>query len=154
MLRFLVTALAMYMAWMAFTFSLNVQNLIIGLFASLCVALVSSRFLFHSRPTKTLNPVRWSYFIGFLFVLFYTEISSHMDVAYRVVTGRIKPGIVKVKMPPETDIGKTLLGSAITVTPGTLLVGAEKDLYMHAIHYKKGSESSELLSKITRKVTE
>ena len=44
-----------------------------------------------------LNPVRWfllaSYIVG---PLFFQMAKANLDVAYRVITGRIRPGIVKV----------------------------------------------------------
>jgi multicomponent Na+:H+ antiporter subunit E len=158
MLGFAVTALVSYIAWLAITFplvlSLNVQNLISGVFVALCVAIVSSRFLFYESPLKALNPKRWAYFIGYLFVLLYAEIAAHLDVAYRVITGRIEPGIVRARPSPKSDIGKTLFGASITLTPGTLIISADNELYLHSIHYKKAHETSDLIGKITRRITE
>ncbi len=152
MLGFLVTVLISYIAWLAFTFSFVAGNLIAGAIVSLCVAFISSRFLFHKKPSEVFNPVRWGYFIGYLFILLYCEIKSHFDVAYRIITGRINPAIIKVTPHMRTDLGKTLLGSSITLTPGTLVVGAERELYMHTLYYEKGHETGETFGKISRKV--
>ena len=153
-LRFLVSALTSYMAWLVFTFSLNVQYLITGFFVALCVALISLRFLFHKQPSRAFNPMRWGCFLAYFCILLYSEIKAHFDVAYRVLTGRIKPGIIKVRTKARTDVGKTLLGSSITLTPGTLVVSAEDELYMHAIHAEKGYETSNLFERISKRVTE
>jgi len=158
MFRFAVAALVSYLTWLALTFplalSLNVQNLISGIFVALCVAFISRGFLFHSRPGKALNPLRWGYFVAYLFMMLIEEINSHLDVAYRVITGRINPGIVRVRMSPERDIGKTLLGCSITLTPGTVVIAADDALYMHAIEHEKGHDTSDFLGKITRRVAE
>lgn len=158
MLGFVVTAIVSYIAWLALTFpfvlSLNIQNFVSGVFVALCVAMVSSRFLFYESPLKALNPVRWAYFIGYLFVLLYAEIAAHLDVAYRILTGRIEPGIIRARPSPRSDIGKTLFGGSITLTPGTVVISAENELYMHSIQYKKAHETSDLLGKITRRITE
>jgi len=154
MLRFLVTAIVSYLAWLAFTFSFSSQNLFSGLFVALCVSFIARRFLFHKRPSKALNPFRWGCFIAYFFLLIYCEIKSHLDVAYRVITGKIDPGIVRVKTKARTDLGKTLLGNSITLTPGTLIVSAEDGMYMHAIHYEKGHGTPRLFEKISRRATE
>ena len=47
----------------------------------------------------------------------------------------IKPGIVKVKMNLESDIGRTFLAMSITMTPGTIAVDIIDDhIYIHWIY--------------------
>ena len=65
---------------------------------------------------------------------------ANIDVAYRVITGRIKPGIVKISPKLKTDAGLTMLANSITLTPGTLSVDVDEetnDLYVHWINVKK-----------------
>ena len=65
---------------------------------------------------------------------------ANFDVAYRVITGKINPGIVKISPDLKTDLGITMLANSITLTPGTLSVDIDEDrndLYIHWINVKK-----------------
>jgi len=64
---------------------------------------------------------------------------ANIDVAYRVITGRINPGIVKISPNLKNDLSLTLLATSITLTPGTLSVEVDEetnDLYVHWINVK------------------
>lgn len=93
----------------------------------------------HSSRYRLLNPLRWILFIIYLIgpFLFYM-IKANIDVAYRVITGRIKPGIVKIETGLKTDLGVTMLANSITLTPGTLTVDVDdkNNLYVHWINVK------------------
>ncbi len=65
---------------------------------------------------------------------------ANIDVAYRVITGRINPGIVKISPNLKTDLSLTLLANSITLTPGTLSVEVDEetnDLYVHWINVNR-----------------
>ena len=65
---------------------------------------------------------------------------ANVDVAYRVLTGKISPGIVKISPKLKTDLGISMLANSITLTPGTLSVDIDEDtndLYIHWINVKK-----------------
>jgi multicomponent Na+:H+ antiporter subunit E len=65
---------------------------------------------------------------------------ANVDVAYRVITGKINPGIVRISPDLKTDLGITMLANSITLTPGTLSVDIDEDkndLYIHWINVKK-----------------
>lgn len=138
MIRFPVTVILTYIFWLLLTFSFTVENLIIGLFAALVVSFIASRFLFSKSHGKIFNPLRWARFIGYVFVWAYCEVVAHLDVIYRVITGRINPAVVKVPTKMKTDIGKTLLANSITLTPGTLTMWTDKkDIHVHCLNRKK-----------------
>jgi multicomponent Na+:H+ antiporter subunit E len=86
------------------------------------------------------NPVRWLKFLGYLFGPFFVSLAkANFDVAYRVITGKIRPGIVKISPDLKTDLGITMLANSITLTPGTLTVDIDEDkndLYIHWINVK------------------
>ncbi len=68
--------------------------------------------------------------------LFFSMAKANIDVAYRVITGRIRPGIVKVPTGLRNDFGVALLANSITLTPGTLSVDVDEknNIYVHCIH--------------------
>ncbi len=76
------------------------------------------------------------YFFRYMLV---DEIRAHIDVARRVLTGEIRPGIVAVPYYVGSDYAKTLIANSITNTPGTVVVGIddrEKLMYVHWIDVK------------------
>jgi multicomponent Na+:H+ antiporter subunit E len=113
-------------------------ELVTGLILSLIVAFLATKVLFQKRDYRMLNPVRWVIFlIYFIGPFFWLMIKCNLDVAYRVITGKINPGIVKISPGIKTDLGITLLADSITLTPGTLSVDIDEktnDLYVHWIN--------------------
>lgn len=85
-----------------------------------------------------LNPVRLLRFVVYLFGPFLMAlIQANLDVAMRVITGKINPGIVRIPTGLASDGALTLLANSITLTPGTLTVDADdesRDLYIHWIN--------------------
>ena len=63
---------------------------------------------------------------------------ANIDVAYRVITGKIKPGIVKISPGMKTDFGTMMVANGITLTPGTLSVDVDnkRNIYVHWIFVK------------------
>lgn len=92
-----------------------------------------------------LNPKRWLLF--FVYVpgpFFFGMARANLDVAYRVITGKIKPGIVRISPGLKTDFGLTMLANSITLTPGTLTVDVDrKNLYVHQIYVRKMEPKAE-----------
>ena len=111
-------------------------------FAGIIIALISStlasRILFQKKNYRLFNPVKWVLFLYYLIVIFLPAlVVANIDVAYRVITGKINPGIVKISPQLESDSAITLLANSITLTPGTLSVDIDEknnDLYIHWIN--------------------
>ena len=126
------------------------QELIAGLIFSAIVAL-TTREVVGEKASRFLNPVKW---VGFVIYaigpLFWGMIKANLDVAYRVITGRIKPGIVRVPVDLENDAQYTILSNSITLTPGTLTIDAcpeEKAIYVHWINVtEKEPKNSEVIA--------
>ena len=88
---------------------------------------------------KVLNPKRWLFFVFYAIgPLFFEMTKANLDVAYRVITGKIKPGIVKISPGMKTDFGTMMVANGITLTPGTLSVDVDnkKNIYVHWIFVK------------------
>ena len=141
-MRFLITAVVAYLIYLVLTVGSgnillwNAAELIIGaIFALLVAALVKNRYL--SKSLRMLNPVRWFIWLIYLFPFFFAMAVANVDVAYRVITGRINPGIVKISPNLKNDMALTILANSITLTPGTLSVDVDEetnDLYVHWIN--------------------
>lgn len=87
-----------------------------------------------------LSPRRWAMFICYFFGPFlWALIKANIDVALRVITGRVKPGIVRVHSGITSGLGQTVLADSITLTPGTMSVDVDPengDLFVHWINVK------------------
>ncbi|ASA78360.1 monovalent cation/H+ antiporter subunit E [Thermococcus sp. 5-4] len=126
------------------------EELIAGLIFSGVIAL-TTKDIIGEKASRFLNPAKW---VGFVIYaigpLFWGMVKANLDVAYRVITGKIKPGIVRVPVELENDAQYTILSNSITLTPGTLTVDAcpeEKALYVHWINVtEKEPESSEVIA--------
>ena len=134
-----VVSFIMYLL-LSWSGSMSVQEVTI---AFLLAAVVS--FVAHSlgRPDfwsmKGLSARRLWDFLYYLFGPFAKALwEANWDVAKRVITGEINPGIVKFDPRLKTDRARMMLANSITLTPGTLTVDVDDDgvFYVHAIYLK------------------
>ncbi len=112
-------------------------EIVAGIILAAIAGIVGRALLFRNGDYRMLNPVRWLYFIAYLGPFLLAMAKANLDVAYRVITGRIKPGIVKINPEFKTDLAVTMLGNSITLTPGTLSVDVDEKknhLYIHWIN--------------------
>ncbi|WP_175059142.1 monovalent cation/H+ antiporter subunit E [Thermococcus sp. 2319x1] len=103
----------------------------------------STRNIMDERLDYFFNPKRWVLFLIYAIgPFFYAMAKANLDVAYRVITGKIRPGIVKISPGLTRDESKTLLANSITLTPGTftLEIDDEGNLYVHWINVPPGKE--------------
>jgi multicomponent Na+:H+ antiporter subunit E len=118
----------------------SIEEIVLGIILSAIVGFVTRNILV-KKSFRMANPVRWFTFIGYLIGPFFVGMAkANIDVAYRVITGKINPGIVKISPDLKTDLGITMLANSITLTPGTLSVDIDEeknDLYIHWINVKK-----------------
>ncbi len=120
-----------------------------GLIFSLFTAVVARKLLkgVHIRSVwGFINPVRMAKFVVYAFgPFFFSMARANIDVACRVITGKIRPGIVKVPTGLRNDFGLALLANSITLTPGTLSVDVDEknNLYVHCINLKSRNPAPE-----------
>lgn len=121
----------------------SLEEIAFGVFFSLVSGLIARRIfpVLGLRPRPALlNPVRWLMLIAYAVGPFlFSMAKANLDVAYRVITGRIRPGIVRISPGLKTNIGITMLANSITLTPGTLTVDIDehKNLYVHCLNVGK-----------------
>ena len=148
MIAFIVTTIICFITYLLLTtgsgtnvFGLwSYEEIFFGIILSLIVGFIA-RTVFVKNNFRMVNPVRWIMFIGYVIGPFFAGMAkANLDVAYRVITGKINPGIVKISPALKTDLGITMLANSITLTPGTLSVDVDEDkndLYIHWINVKK-----------------
>ncbi len=120
------------------------SELVAGVALSLLTAGVARSFLCRSRNYRMANPLRLLLVPVYLLGPFLIEVTkANFDVAYRVITGKIHPGIIRVKSDLSTDLGIFMLANSITLTPGTITVDIDDethDLYVHNINVPRDWE--------------
>jgi len=73
---------------------------------------------------------------------------ANVDVAYRVITGKIRPGIVRIDSGLKGSLAQAMLANSITLTPGTLTVDVDDSgetgvYYIHWINVTDEDPSEE-----------
>jgi len=141
-MKFLITTVVAYVVYLLLTIGSGTvglwsnAELIIGAVLAVVVgAVLRNRFI--GKDLRMLNPRRWFTFLAYLFPFFFAMAKANVDVAYRVITGRINPAIVKINPNLKTDMSVTILANSITLTPGTLSVDVDQktnELYVHWIN--------------------
>ncbi len=142
----------------------SAEELFAGILLSAAAALLAKK-LFSAAGIKPsfalLNPKRiLLFFIYCVGPLFFEMAKANLDVAYRVITGKIRPGIVRISPGLRSDFGLVMLANGITLTPGTLSVDIDKqrNLYVHWIYVKsmepKIEEVCSSFCKWARRLTE
>ena len=150
MLATLITAVVAFAFYLLLTIGSgtvgvwSIEELITGAVLSLVAGLIAGRVAVRrdegggGHPLRMLNPLRVLLFLAYLVGPFFLAMAkANLDVAYRVITGKIRPGIVRLTPGLSTDFGITLLANSITLTPGTLSVDVDednRDLYVHWIN--------------------
>lgn len=118
----------------------SLGELIGGAVIALLGAIPLTHFVFKREDLRLLQPHRWFLFIFYLVGPFFLSMArANIDVAYRVITGKIRPGIVRFQPHLKTDFGRTLLANSITLTPGTLTVDVDDatgEFYVHWIYVR------------------
>ena len=119
--------------WIMLTETLAWDSLLVGVLASLAIALLFRNGLsffteFRATPRAFLAGVLYyGYFLKEL-------VKSNLKLAAIVLSPElpIRPGIVKVRTRLKSRMGRLMLANSITLTPGTLTVMLEGEwIYVH-----------------------
>ena len=113
------------------------EEIIAGIIVAAIAGAISGRFFCSSKNYRMINPLRWILLVVYIIPFFIEMARANLDVAMRVITGKINPGIVRISPGLETDLGVLLLANSITLTPGTLTVDVDDktgDLFVHVIN--------------------
>jgi len=140
MLVFIMTTILCFVLWLLFTFNGYIwhwDEILAGITFSIIGGAITNKIAI--KEYKSLSIKKWIYFIAYLPRFFYEMAKANFDVAYRVITGKINPGIVKLSPHLKNNLSITILANSITLTPGTLSVDVDEDgnLYVHWINVRK-----------------
>lgn len=124
----------------------SMAEILVGLAVSLVFALVTHRLIPSDVLGDLANPVKTIalcvYAIGPFFL---SLLYGNLEVLYRIITGRIRPAIVRVETGLTSETGLFLYANSITLSPGTLTVGIDPEdrvLYIHCLNWDKEAGQS------------
>ena len=154
-IAFLVTAGAAFLMYLILTAGSgtiglwSLSELVMGVLLAILTGLIARNFLCRSKSYRLLDPHRLLRLLVYVPGPFFVELTkANLDVAYRVITMKIRPGIIRVHSGLKTDLGIFMLANSITLTPGTLSVGIDEttnDLFIHNINVGDGDEKREVI---------
>jgi multicomponent Na+:H+ antiporter subunit E len=158
-MRYLYTFLIMFGFWILLSGKFDLFHLTLGVLSSALVSFLSADlFMYGPRSSNRLA-------IGFRFLLYipwllYQIVLSTLHVTFLALHPKMKdlidPTIVTFKTKLKTDIAKVALANSITLTPGTITIRIEDQVfYVHAISRKAAAglpgEMEERLAKVFEK---
>ena len=123
------------------------EEIIAGVIIGLVTGVIARKIFCRSENYRMLHPVRLISILIYICGPFLVELTkANLDVAYRVITGNVRPGIIRLHSGMKSDLAITMLAHSITLTPGTLSVDVDEknhDLFIHIIHLNEGDEKKE-----------
>lgn len=124
----------------------SIEEIFLGFLIAIVVGFIAKGLSKEKKFTKILNPKRWLLFLVYIIgPFFFAMVKANLDVAYRILTKKINPGIVKISPDFKTDAGAVMLANSITLTPGTLSleIDDKNEIYVHWINVTKKEPSIE-----------
>jgi multicomponent Na+:H+ antiporter subunit E len=138
-MRYLYTFLIMLGFWILLSGKFDLFHLALGVLSSALVAFLSTDlFMYKQGKSRVTTGLR---FLLYLPWLMYQIVLSTLHVTFLALhpkmKDRIDPTIVTFKTSLKSDIAKVALANSITLTPGTITVRIENQVfYVHAISRK------------------
>ena len=135
-MKIFITFVSLTAIWVLLTWSLETQQVLVGATLALLITAMLHPIYRGSMP-RILHPLRWFWFVVYVFYFLYYCFRANLDVAYRALHPDvpIRPGIIKVRTSLHSDLAKTFLANSITLTPGTLTIDIMDDhLFVHWIN--------------------
>lgn len=132
--RFAATACVSFVLYLLLVGSFGTAEILLGAGIALLSAALVGAFL--PFGLGALSPVRIAKAIAYLPYFLWKMIEANLILAWTVVRPSlpIAPSVVKGSTILSSDVGKLLLTSSITLTPGTLSVDVDgNDLYVHCV---------------------
>ena len=155
MRSFLVTALVaflFYLLLVAGSGSIllwSYEEIIAGVVIAIGTGIIARKILCRSESFRMTSPMRLILLALYIPGPFFIELTkANLDVAYRVITGNIRPGIIRLKSGMKSDFALLMLANSITLTPGTLTVDVDEksnDLFIHVINLDEETQKKSSL---------
>jgi len=139
-MRYIYTFLIMFGFWILLSGKFDLFHLTLGVLSSALVSFLSTDILMHDAGKKDRLAVGFR-FLAYIPWLLYQIVLSTIHVAFLALHPKmldnIDPTIVTFKTKLQSNIGRVALANSITLTPGTITIRVEDDIFhVHAISRK------------------
>jgi len=128
LVRFAITALAMYAVWLLFTASFAPFSLVAGALGSVLIAALTYDVFIaqHEAGLRSFLPRPFPSAV-FLLILVFCLYQSSVKMIVAVITGKVNPRIVHFRTRLRSDLARMILANSITFTPGTITLDLNDD---------------------------
>ncbi len=126
------TTFILFIFWLLITWSLHYHQLIAGLLCSVLVVIFCKDILIYPNERFKIRPITFVKFAVYFANLFVEIIQANIQVAKIVLSRKmpISPTLIEFKTNLKDDLSRVILANSITLTPGTLTVDLEGDVYL------------------------
>lgn len=132
----LILFMCLFGFWVIVSETLDIQHVIVGAIVAYLVELFNRDFLkdFHFYGKEHFAK-KIVILTSVLLILIKDMVIANIQVAMIVLSPKmpISPGIVTFKTNLKSPLAKTILANSITLTPGTLTIDVDKDIFV--VHY-------------------
>lgn len=129
---FLGTTLLLFIFWLLITGTFHYQSVITGIIVCFLVALFFKDIFIYPEERPKVTPLNIFRFVKYIISLIYAIIQANIQVAMIVLHPKmpISPTLIEFKTNLKDDLSKVIFANSITLTPGTLTVDLEGDVYL------------------------
>lgn len=139
-MHYLATTVILFVLWIVLSGFFDTFHLVLGGLMSLLLAHFSWDLLFQNTEMPVSKRITETFrFTKYIFWLLYQIVLANLHVARLVLDPKlpINPKIIKVPTRLKKDVSFVAYANSITLTPGTITIGVERDhLLVHAIDDK------------------
>lgn len=120
-----------FLLWVVFNGSFTLEICIFGVVISVVLYAFICKFMDYSLKKEFKIYKKFFLFARYIFLLIKEIVKANFGVIHMILSQReeIQPELVTFHTDLKTATGKAFLANAITLTPGTITVSLEKDLY-------------------------
>ena len=121
----------LYVLWLILNGRITLEICLIGLVVVSLIYLFMCKFMNFSVQKEIRFIRRAGYALAYLFVLLKEIFVANFHVIAIILIKRIPihPSMTQVRINLRTDVAKTILANSITLTPGTITVKVEGDVF-------------------------
>ncbi|MDE6023940.1 MAG: Na+/H+ antiporter subunit E [Lachnospiraceae bacterium] len=147
--------LLLFLAWIIFNANITLEIVIFGIVITLVIFVFLCKYMEYSLKKEIIFYRLVPFIIAYFLVLIWEIIKANVAMLRLVVLDKYEnePQIVKFKTDLQDDTCRTVLANSITLTPGTITVDVNENVYtVHCFDkdMADGMEDSVFVSLLTK----
>jgi len=136
--------------WFLLTLSVDLTNIIMGVFISLMVSIFASKVL-RDGDKLLFKGIKIHKMIAYMIVLIFEIFKSALVYIYNLVAHHYQPVVFEMVLDVEDPVSVGIIANSITLTPGTITIDATDNKITVLTLAKPGTPISELERPIREK---